>query len=121
MQHTCMRLQVGRLPDCERVWRYCTLVTAANGMENQRFCCRSPRSVAAAPGAAAYLEMILHVMGLGHPVISVEFRGVAMRLGKVYTADEVADSVAGILDKLNVKEACVVGHSYGALRDVCIG
>jgi pimeloyl-ACP methyl ester carboxylesterase len=57
--------------------------------------------------------MILHVMGLGHPVITVEFRGVAMRLGKVYTADEVADSVAGILDKLNVKEACVVGHSYG--------
>jgi pimeloyl-ACP methyl ester carboxylesterase len=63
---------------------------------------------------AGYLEMILHVMGLGHPVITVEFRGVAMRLGKVYTADEVADSVAGILDKLNVKEACVVGHSYGA-------
>jgi pimeloyl-ACP methyl ester carboxylesterase len=57
--------------------------------------------------------MILHVMGLGHPVITVEFRGVAMRLGKVYTADEVADAVVGILDKLNVKEACVVGHSYG--------
>ncbi|WIA08349.1 hypothetical protein OEZ85_007789 [Tetradesmus obliquus] len=64
-------------------------------------------------GLPGYLEMILHVMGLGHPVITVEFRGVAMRLGKVYTADEVADSVAGILDKLNVKEACVVGHSYG--------
>lgn len=32
---------------------------------------------------------------------------------KVFTADEVADTVAGILDKLNVKEACVVGHSYG--------
>ena len=32
---------------------------------------------------------------------------------KVYTADEVADTVVGILDKLGVKEACVVGHSYG--------
>lgn len=30
------------------------------------------------------------------------------------TADEVADTVVGILDKLGVKEACVVGHSYGA-------
>jgi pimeloyl-ACP methyl ester carboxylesterase len=33
---------------------------------------------------------------------------------KVYVADEVADTVIGILDKLGVKEACVVGHSYGA-------
>jgi hypothetical protein len=32
----------------------------------------------------------------------------------VFTADEVADTVVGILDKLGVKEACVVGHSYGA-------
>lgn len=32
----------------------------------------------------------------------------------MYTADEVADTVVGILDKLGVKEACVVGHSYGA-------
>lgn len=32
---------------------------------------------------------------------------------KVFTADEVADTIVGILDKLNVKEACVVGHSYG--------
>jgi pimeloyl-ACP methyl ester carboxylesterase len=28
-------------------------------------------------------------------------------------ADEVAETVIGILDKLGVKEACVVGHSYG--------
>lgn len=34
---------------------------------------------------------------------------------KVFTADEVADTVVGILDKLGVKEACVVGHSYGEL------
>jgi len=33
---------------------------------------------------------------------------------KVMVADEVADTVVGILDKLGVKEACVVGHSYGA-------
>lgn len=32
-------------------------------------------------GLPAYLEMILHVMGLGHPVIVVEFKGVSMRLG----------------------------------------
>lgn len=64
-------------------------------------------------GLPAYLEMIMHVVGLGHPVIAVEFRGVSMRLGKVFTADEVADTVVGILDKLGVKEACVVGHSYG--------
>eukprot|EP00878_Enallax_costatus_P011622 GHUV01012131.1.p1 GENE.GHUV01012131.1~~GHUV01012131.1.p1 ORF type:complete len:755 (+),score=214.24 GHUV01012131.1:258-2522(+) len=64
-------------------------------------------------GLPAYLEMILNVMGLGHPVILVEFRGVSMRLGKVFTADEVAETVVGILDKLGVKEACVVGHSYG--------
>ena len=32
---------------------------------------------------------------------------------EVLTADEVADTVVGILDKLGVKEACVVGHSYG--------
>lgn len=32
-------------------------------------------------GLPGYLEMILNVMGLGHPVIVVEFRGVAMRLG----------------------------------------
>jgi pimeloyl-ACP methyl ester carboxylesterase len=29
------------------------------------------------------------------------------------TADEVAETVVGILDKQGVKEACVVGHSYG--------
>lgn len=34
---------------------------------------------------------------------------------KVFTADEVADTVVGILDKLGVKEACVVGHSYGTV------
>ena len=32
-------------------------------------------------GLPAYLEMIHHVMGLGHPVILVEFRGVSMRWG----------------------------------------
>eukprot|EP00879_Flechtneria_rotunda_P023317 GHRR01024666.1.p1 GENE.GHRR01024666.1~~GHRR01024666.1.p1 ORF type:complete len:232 (-),score=99.68 GHRR01024666.1:487-1182(-) len=32
-------------------------------------------------GLPGYLEMILHVMGLGHPVIVVEFKGVSMRLG----------------------------------------
>jgi hypothetical protein len=32
-------------------------------------------------GLPAYLEMISHVMGLGHPVIVVEFRGVSMRWG----------------------------------------
>jgi hypothetical protein len=32
-------------------------------------------------GLPAYLEMILHVMGLGHPVIVVEFKGVSMRWG----------------------------------------
>lgn len=37
---------------------------------------------------------------------------------KVFTADEVADTVVGILDKLGVKEACVVGHSYGALYPI---
>lgn len=38
---------------------------------------------------------------------------------KVFTADEVADIVVGILDKLGVKEACVVGHSYGACMQSC--
>ena len=32
-------------------------------------------------GLPAYLEMLLYVVGLGHPVIAVEFKGVSMRLG----------------------------------------
>lgn len=38
---------------------------------------------------------------------------------KVFSADEVADTVIGILDKLGVKEACVVGHSYGKQGSSC--
>jgi pimeloyl-ACP methyl ester carboxylesterase len=57
--------------------------------------------------------MMLQVMALGHPLIVVECRAVAMRLGSVATADEVVEAVVGILDKLGVEEACVIGHSYG--------
>lgn len=39
---------------------------------------------------------------------------VLLHRSKVFVADEVADTVVGVLDKLGVREACVVGHSYGA-------
>lgn len=64
-------------------------------------------------GLPAYLEMMLQVMALGHPLIVVQCTGVAMRLGSVSTADEVVATVVGILDRLGVEEACVIGHSYG--------
>lgn len=66
-----------------------------------------------AAAAAAYLEMMLQVMALGHPLIVVECAAVAMRLGAVSTTDEVVGAVVGIMDKLGVEEACVIGHSYG--------
>lgn len=64
-------------------------------------------------GLPAYLEMLLQVMALGHPLIVVQFNAVAMRLSDVDTADQAVDKVVGILDKLEVPEACVIGHSYG--------
>ncbi|WIA31944.1 hypothetical protein OEZ86_002801 [Tetradesmus obliquus] len=64
-------------------------------------------------GLPAYLEMMLQVMALGHPLIVVECAAVAMRLGAVSTTDEVVGAVVGIMDKLGVEEACVIGHSYG--------
>eukprot|EP00878_Enallax_costatus_P038634 GHUV01044020.1.p1 GENE.GHUV01044020.1~~GHUV01044020.1.p1 ORF type:complete len:508 (+),score=121.93 GHUV01044020.1:228-1751(+) len=64
-------------------------------------------------GLPAYLEMILQVMALGHPLIIVQFNAVAMRLSSIDSADEAVVKVIGILDKLGVPEACVIGHSYG--------
>lgn len=64
-------------------------------------------------GLPAYLEMILQVMALGHPLVIVQFNSVAMRLSSIDTADDAVDKVVGILDKLGVPEACVIGHSYG--------
>eukprot|EP00775_Hariotina_reticulata_P003336 gene3336-3612_t len=64
-------------------------------------------------GLPAYLEMLLQVMALGHPVIAVEMNTVAMRLSTVQTADEVLAGVIEVMDRLMVKKACVVGHSYG--------
>ncbi|KAF6265894.1 hypothetical protein COO60DRAFT_768266 [Scenedesmus sp. NREL 46B-D3] len=64
-------------------------------------------------GLPAYLEMMLQVLALGHPLIVVECRAVAMQLGPVSNADEVVEVVVGVLDKLGVEEACVIGHSYG--------
>jgi hypothetical protein len=61
--------------------------------------------------------MMLQVMALGHPLIVVECGAVAMRLGSVSTADDVVGTVVGIMDKLHVEEACVIGHSYGELRN----
>jgi pimeloyl-ACP methyl ester carboxylesterase len=55
----------------------------------------------------------LQVMALGHPVIVVQCPGVSMRLGSVLSADQVVEQVVGILDKLGVEQACVIGHSYG--------
>jgi hypothetical protein len=66
--------------------------------------------------SAAYLEMMLQVMALGHPLIVVECRAVAMRLGSVSTADDTVEAVVGVMDKLGVEEACVIGHSYGESR-----
>lgn len=56
---------------------------------------------------------VLQVMALGHPVIVVQCPGVSMRLGPVLPADAVVEQVVGVLDKLNVDQACVIGHSYG--------
>lgn len=55
-------------------------------------------------------------MALGHPVIVVQCCGVSMRLGPVHTADQVVEQVVGVLDKLGVAQACVIGHSYGEQR-----
>jgi hypothetical protein len=55
----------------------------------------------------------LQVMALGHPVIVVQCPGVSMRLGPVLPADAVVEQVVGVLDKLGVEQACVIGHSYG--------
>jgi pimeloyl-ACP methyl ester carboxylesterase len=52
-------------------------------------------------------------MALGHPLIVTQCTGVAMRLGPVLAADEVVEQVIGVLDKLGVEQACVIGHSYG--------
>jgi pimeloyl-ACP methyl ester carboxylesterase len=52
-------------------------------------------------------------MALGHPVIVVQCPGVSMRLGPVLPVDAVVDQVVGVLDKLGVEQACVIGHSYG--------
>lgn len=57
--------------------------------------------------------LALQVMALGHPVIVVQCPGVSMRLGPVLPVDEVVDQVVGVLDKLGVEQACVIGHSYG--------
>jgi pimeloyl-ACP methyl ester carboxylesterase len=54
-------------------------------------------------------------MALGHPVIVVQCPGVAMRLGQVLPADQVVEQVIGVLDKLGVEQACVIGHSYGEI------
>jgi hypothetical protein len=78
-------------------------------------------SAAAVGAGAAYLEMMLQVMALGHPLIVVECSSVAMRLGAVATTDEVVEKVVGILDKLNVEEACVIGHSYGECAGWVLG
>ena len=50
---------------------------------------------------------------MGHPVIVVQCPGVSMRLGPVLPADQVVEQVVGVLDKLGVEQACVIGHSYG--------
>jgi pimeloyl-ACP methyl ester carboxylesterase len=52
-------------------------------------------------------------MALGHPLIVTQCTGVAMRLSPVLSADEVVAQVIGVLDKLGVEQACVIGHSYG--------
>jgi pimeloyl-ACP methyl ester carboxylesterase len=57
--------------------------------------------------------LTLQVMALGHPVIVVQCPGVSMRLGPVLPADVVVEQVVGVLDKLGVDQACVIGHSYG--------
>lgn len=59
-------------------------------------------------------------MALGHPVIVVQCTGVSMRLGQVMSADEVVEQVVGVLDKLDVEQACVIGHSYGKRSPVLI-
>jgi hypothetical protein len=56
----------------------------------------------------------LQVVALGHPVIAIEMNTVALRLSTVQTADEVLDGVLEVMERLRVKKACVVGHSYGA-------
>lgn len=52
-------------------------------------------------------------MALGNPLIAVEFEGVSLRFGAAQSPSEIADSVVGVLDKLGVARACVVGHSFG--------
>lgn len=64
-------------------------------------------------GLPAYLELLLHLIAGGHPLLAVELKSVAMRLGRVYSVGEVAEAVLGMMDKTGVKEACFVAHSYG--------
>lgn len=63
--------------------------------------------------STCWCALALQVMALGHPVIVVQCPGVSMRLGPVLPVDEVVDQVVGVLDKLGVEQACVIGHSYG--------
>ncbi|KAF8059754.1 hypothetical protein HT031_005162 [Scenedesmus sp. PABB004] len=66
-------------------------------------------------GLPAYLELVLWLLGAGAPVIALDLHNISCRWGAVYTAEEVADAVLGLLDKLALPRVAIVGHSYGTI------
>ncbi|KAF8073253.1 NIFU1 [Scenedesmus sp. PABB004] len=66
-------------------------------------------------GLVLYLEMLRHVVGLGHPVIVVEMKHVSMRVTSyIPPVDEVAEGVVRVLEAEGLPRVCVVAHSYGS-------
>ncbi|WIA41530.1 hypothetical protein OEZ86_008900 [Tetradesmus obliquus] len=66
-------------------------------------------------GLMLYLEMLVYVIRLGHPVVVVEYKHVAMRLSSyIPSVDEVTEGVVRILDHECIQRTCIVGHSYGS-------
>lgn len=65
-------------------------------------------------GLLPYIPFIHRLMSLGHPLIAVEYRHLAMRWTYfVPTVDEVAEGMNGILKLHNINYASFVAHSYG--------
>jgi pimeloyl-ACP methyl ester carboxylesterase len=68
-------------------------------------------------GIIMYVELIQLLAATERPLIVLESPHVSLRAcgGDVPTTDQVAGFVAAILAHEGLAQACVVGHSYGAL------
>jgi hypothetical protein len=69
--------------------------------------CRSSKQRAAWPGTCHCTTSNTDLL----PFATLSF--LLLPCSKVMTADEVAESVVGMLDELRIERACVMAHSYG--------